>query len=96
MLKDIAFILQPPAWDHSFSMITGYDGAGKTTLVRQVGQEHAGIIYVNILSDGTSDEEFGNTFAQALRWSPRSHSWVKEFLGMPGLREEEMFGMLLT
>ena len=96
MLKEISRILNPPAGYYGCDMIVGYDGAGKTTLVRQVGHEHSGIIYVDVSPGGTSNKGFGYTFAQALHWSPPlSPSWFKVLLGTPGFRRDEIFGTLL-
>lgn len=96
MLKKISRILQPPAGYPGCDMIIGYDGAGKTTLVQQVGHEHSGIIYVDISPFGTSNKGFGYTFAQALHWSPPlSPSWFKVLLGTPDLIRDEIFGTLL-
>jgi len=49
--KDIAQILQPPMGYNKYNLIVGYHGGGKTTLVRHVGHQYSGIIYIIYVPD---------------------------------------------
>jgi GTPase SAR1 family protein len=57
-------------------MIVGNHGTGKTTLVRQVGHEHSGIVYVSV----PENLAFETAFQNALRWSPPVTSWWEVLL----------------
>ena len=59
-------ILQPQNGCSTYQIIAGNHGTGKTTLVRQVGHECSGIIYVQIPEDGL----FEDAFAHAINRSP--------------------------
>ena len=59
-------ILELPEGYGKYHLIVGVHGAGKTTLVRQVGHECSGIIYVSIPKDVSLFEE---SFSHAINWS---------------------------
>ena len=76
-------ILQPPEGYGKYHLIVGAQGAGKTTLVRQVGHECSGIIFVSIPNDVSL---FDEAFARAINWTPAiGSSWLRiawaRFLG---------------
>ena len=90
--KTIASVLQPPSGYNSYDMIIGYHGTGKTTLVRHLGHQHPGIIYVDIAPGATSEERFAESFGQAIQWStPRRH-WIAAILDKIGVTREETHG----
>jgi ABC-type molybdenum transport system ATPase subunit/photorepair protein PhrA len=76
--KEIESILCPPEDYDSYNLIVGSEGTGKSTLVRLVGHEHSGIIYVQTYADWIS--RFTDDFAEALRWSPPEVSLTEHFL----------------
>jgi len=90
--REVASLLQPPADYDCYDMIVGYHGTGKTTLVRHVGHQHPGIIYVDVTAKETSDEAFTETFAKALSWSPQGRSWFETFLTVIGAIKEDKIG----
>ncbi|CUS12101.1 unnamed protein product [Tuber aestivum] len=70
----IRAILQPSC-DYSFyDMIVGNHGTGKTTLVRQVGHQLPGVIYVDVTPASQSDKGFAETLANRCNWFPPSRS----------------------
>jgi len=67
---------------NSYDMIVGYQGTGKTTLVRHIGHKHPGIIYVNVEVEGTNDNLFSHSFAEALNWVPYRCSFLEAVLSI--------------
>ncbi|CUS11263.1 unnamed protein product [Tuber aestivum] len=81
----ISSLLQP-AFDHGqYGMIIGNHGTGKTTLVRGVAHQHAGILYVDIQPSGITEQEFAETVAKALHFFPRSRVWFNMILSELGI-----------
>ncbi|KAG0133651.1 hypothetical protein HOY82DRAFT_538049 [Tuber indicum] len=78
--KKIASILQLPEDYYSYDLIISYEGTGKTTPVRHVGHQCAGVIYVDIKAGATSEEGFAKTFANAIHCV---------LLGMQGIGHRE-------
>jgi len=83
--QQVASILQPPHDYNRYDMIVGYQGTGKTTLVRNIGHKYPGVIYVNVVPRYTADESFALTFAEALHWSPYRSNWIETILSIPAL-----------
>lgn len=71
-----------------YTWICGKQGTGKTTLIRQVGHEYSGIVYVPLSEDSGSFEE---AFARAINWSPpKSSTWLSNICQrILGTRESE-------
>lgn len=86
--KEIVSLFQLALDYANYSMVIGNHGTGKTTLVRHVGHQLQGIVYVDIDSIGTADDQFEEAFAQATRWSPRTSSWL-EVLNKTRIAPEE-------
>ncbi|CUS11267.1 unnamed protein product [Tuber aestivum] len=85
-IKEALTTLLQPASDHSqYGMVIGSQGTGKTTLVRQVAHNHAGILYVNIQPSGVTEQEFAETVAKALHFFPRSRVWFNIVLSQLGI-----------
>ena len=93
--KHVREILQPPQGYDSYDMIVGFQGTGKTTLVRNVSHQHQGIIYVNVGTLNTSEDGFARAFAEALRWTPCRCSWFEVLLSIDSItRKHPKFGKL--
>lgn len=78
--RQIASVLQPPLTYNKYSIIVGYHGVGKTTLVRHVSHKLSGVLYVDVEADATSNKDFGTSMSKALNWTPRGLGWVRLLL----------------
>ena len=89
--QDIESIIQPRKGYSNYDLIVGNHGTGKTTLVRKVGHEHHGIIYVDV----PENLSFDMAFKKALRWSPPITSWsdvlLKKIFQFEKPREGEIY-----
>jgi len=65
IFKYIASILQPPVRYNSYDISLGNQGIGKT-LTQHIGPQHAGIIYINVGTEGSSNYQSMDVFAKAL------------------------------
>ena len=74
-------ILQPPREYSTYDLIVGNYGTGKTTLVRHVGRECSGVIYVEVPA---LPEKLDRAFAMAINWSPSIKNWVEYIFGGQG------------
>ena len=92
---EIATILQPSGEYNKYDMIVGCQGVGKTTIVRHVAHQLSGVIYIDIEADSTSNEDFGNAFAKAMKWSKPSTGWGKIMLEKLRIAQKEKEGKLL-
>ncbi|RPA92019.1 hypothetical protein L873DRAFT_1818348 [Choiromyces venosus 120613-1] len=77
-MRAIESILKPQSDYAFYDMIVGNHGTGKTTLIRHVGHQLDGILYVNISPNSVSEETFAEEFAKAFHWTPATHFWHGE------------------
>ena len=61
-------------------MIMGFQGVGKTTIVRHLAHQLSGVVYVDIEADSTLNEDSRNAFAKAMKWSRPSPGWIRIML----------------
>ena len=92
----IESILKPQSNYAQYNMIVGKHGTGKTTLVRHVGHQLDGILYVNIGPNHVSEKTFGEAFAKAFHWTPATRFWLDMLLSYWGISVGEIAGKFLT
>ena len=94
--RAIEYILKPGNDYAYYNMIVGRHGTGKTTLVRHVGHQLDGVLYVNITPNSVSDKAFSQEFAKAFRWTPTTRFWLDMLLSYWGINASEATGKSLT
>lgn len=67
-------VLTPRQWYHGYHLIVGNHGTGKTSLVRSIGHQLSGIIYVDV---PPTRKGFDFALIDALRWTPPVSSWAR-------------------
>ncbi|RPA89366.1 hypothetical protein L873DRAFT_1822975, partial [Choiromyces venosus 120613-1] len=88
-MRAIEYILKPQSDYACYDMIVGNHGTGKTTLIRHVGHQLDGILYVNISPNSVSDKTFVEEFAKAFHWTPATHFWHDMLLSYWGISAGE-------
>ncbi|RPA92485.1 hypothetical protein L873DRAFT_1817561 [Choiromyces venosus 120613-1] len=88
-MRAIEAILKPQSDYACYDMIVGNHGTGKTTLIRHVGHQLDGILYVNISPKGVSDKTFAQEFAKAFHWTPATRFWHDMLLSDWGISAGE-------
>lgn len=94
----IKSILKPKTDYAQYNMIVGNHATGKTTLVRLVGHQLDGILYVNINPTSVSHYAFAQEMSKALHWTPASRFWLDKIMSFWGIttRTAKAAGKLLT
>ncbi|RPA90980.1 hypothetical protein L873DRAFT_1820203, partial [Choiromyces venosus 120613-1] len=87
--RAIESILKPQSDYARYNMIVGNHGTGKTTLVRHIGHQLDGILYVNISPNSVSDKTFAEEFAKAFHWTPATRFWHDMLLSYWGISAGE-------
>ncbi|PWW77944.1 hypothetical protein C7212DRAFT_312681 [Tuber magnatum] len=87
---DITSVLQPKSGYDRYTIIVGNHGTGKTTLVRQIGHQIDGVLYVDIDSASVTDERFAQQFAKAFHWTPPTRNWFDVMLSVLGITPNEV------
>jgi len=91
----IQSILKPQRNYAHYNMIVGNHGTGKTTLVRHVGHQLDGILYVNISPNSVTDKSFAQEFAKSFNWTPPIRFWLYILLSYWGISAGEAAGKSL-